>query len=73
MDQLRPQGAPHERLITLVIDCPGHDRRYLIDRIELVWQPRQTFEQGLVFIVRRFLSNLGWCRAMLQLSGQPRS
>ena len=28
MDQLRPQGAPHARLITLVSDRPGHDRRY---------------------------------------------
>lgn len=31
MDQLRPQGAPHVRLITLVSERPGHDRRYSID------------------------------------------
>ena len=77
MDQLRPQGAPHTRLITLVSDRPGHDRRYAIDPTlicnELGWLPRHTFEQGLESTVRWFLSNLGWCRAMLQVSGQPRS
>ena len=65
MDQLRPQGAPHARLITMVSDRPGHDRRYAIDptRIhsELGWQPRHTFDQGLESTVRWFLNNLGWC------------
>ena len=50
MDQLRPQGAPHARLITLVNDRPGQDRRYSINPTlicgELGWQPRHTFEQG---------------------------
>ena len=77
MDQLRPQGAPHARLITLVSDRPGHDRRYAIDPTlicsELGWQPRQTFEQGLESTVRWFLDNLGWCKAMLQVSRQRRS
>ena len=31
MDKLRPKGAPHKRLITLVTDRPGHDKRYAID------------------------------------------
>ena len=43
MDQLRPQGAPHARLITLVSGRPGRDRRYAIDstliRSELGWHP----------------------------------
>ena len=77
MDQLRPQGAPHTRLITLVSDRPGHDRRYAIDpkliRNELEWQPRHTFEEGLESTVRCFLNNPDWCRAMLQVSRQPRS
>lgn len=43
-DVLRPEGAPHDRLITFVTDRPGHDRRYAIDperiRTELGWVPR---------------------------------
>ena len=70
MDELRPQGAPHSHLITLVNDRPGHDRRYAIDptliRSELGWQPRRTFEQGLEATVRWFLDNLAWCRAVQQ-------
>ena len=65
------------RLITLVSDRPGHDRRYSIDptliRKELGWQPRHTFEQGLESRVQWFLENLGWRKAMLQVSRQPRS
>ena len=68
MDQLRPQGAPHARLITLVSDRPGHDSRYSIDptliRKELGWQPRHTFEQGLESTVRWYLDNLDWCQAV---------
>ncbi len=30
MDEARPEGAPHDRLITYVTDRPGHDRRYAI-------------------------------------------
>ena len=77
MDQFCPQGAPHARLITLVSDRPGHDRRYSIDptliQSELGWQPRHTFEQGLESTVRWFLSNLGWCETVLQRSSQPRT
>ena len=73
MDQLRPQGAPHTRLITLVSDRPGHDRRYSIDptliRKELGWQPRHTFEQGLESTVRWFLNNLDWCQTVQQGNG----
>ena len=68
MDQLRPQGAPHASLITLVSDRPGHDRRYSIDPTlitsELGWEPRHTFEQGLASTVQWFLDNLEWCRAI---------
>ena len=77
MDQLSPQGAPHARLITLVSDRPGHDRRYAIDptliQSELGWQPRHTFEQGLEATVRWFLNNLEWCETVLQRSSQPRT
>jgi dTDP-glucose 4,6-dehydratase len=50
LDHLRPQGAPHARLITPVADRPGHDRRYAIDPSkishELGWQPRHDFQKG---------------------------
>ena len=72
-----PQGAPHARLITLVSDRPGHDRRYAIDpsliRNELGWQPRHTFDEGLESTVRWFLNNLDWCQKVLQRSSQTRS
>ena len=68
MDQLRPEGSPHARLISLVKDRPGHDRRYAIDasriRGELGWRPRHSFEQGLESTVRWTLDHRAWCEAM---------
>jgi dTDP-glucose 4,6-dehydratase len=68
MDQLRPEGAPHARLISLVKDRPGHDRRYAIDasriRSELGWQPRHSFAAGLESTVRWTLEHRAWCEAM---------
>lgn len=70
MDQLRPEAAPHARLITLVPDRPGHDRRYAIDpaRItdELGWQPLHDFDQGLEVTVRWYLNHLPWCDGVRQ-------
>ena len=67
MDSLRPGGAPHKRLITSVVDRPGHDRRYAIDAskitAELGWRPKQSFEQGLQATVRWYCNNLAWCAA----------
>jgi dTDP-glucose 4,6-dehydratase len=49
MDELRPQGAPHDKLIHFVTDRPGHDWRYAIDarkiRDELGWTRAQRFEE----------------------------
>ncbi len=63
LDELKPTGAPHSRLITPVTDRPGHDRRYAIDptRIsgELGWQPRHNFEEGLSATVRWYLEHRG--------------
>jgi len=51
MDEMHPQGAPHERLISFVPDRPGHDWRYAIDAAkighDLDWQPLETFESGI--------------------------
>jgi dTDP-glucose 4,6-dehydratase len=73
MDQLRPQGAPHARLITRVDDRPGHDRRYAIDAgkitSELGWKPRHSFEQGLEATVRWYLDHLDWCEQVRARAG----
>ena len=73
MDQLRPQGAPHARLITRVIDRPGHDRRYAIDASkitrELGWRPRHSFDQGLEATVSWYLEHLEWSQQVCQRTG----
>ena len=72
LDALRPDGAPHARLITHVTDRPGHDRRYAIDArkitSELGWRPRHSFDQGLEVSVRWILEHRKWCQRMWQRS-----
>jgi dTDP-glucose 4,6-dehydratase len=64
LDQLRPAGAPHARLITFVRDRPGHDRRYAIDarkiERELGWTPQERFESGLRRTVQWYLEHKSW-------------
>ncbi|MDF3606850.1 dTDP-glucose 4,6-dehydratase [Paracoccus sp. DMF-8] len=73
MDRLRPDAAPHDRLITFVTDRPGHDRRYAIDptriRTELGWRPSVTVEQGLRRTVEWYLENQDWWRPLLDRQG----
>jgi dTDP-glucose 4,6-dehydratase len=73
LDELRPAGAPHARLITPVTDRPGHDRRYAIDPMristELGWQPRHSFNSGLEATVRWYLQSLDWCAAVREQGG----
>ncbi|HWL55329.1 MAG TPA: dTDP-glucose 4,6-dehydratase [Paracoccus sp. (in: a-proteobacteria)] len=73
MDRLRPESAPHDRLITFVSDRPGHDRRYAIDptriRTELGWRPSVTVEEGLAKTVEWYLENEGWWRPLLDRKG----
>ncbi len=68
LDELVPEGIPHEALITFVADRPGHDRRYAIDagkiERELGWKPRETLETGMEKTVRWYLENRGWCEAV---------
>jgi dTDP-glucose 4,6-dehydratase len=68
MDEMRPEGAPHERLIRFVADRPGHDFRYAIDaskiRAELGWTPSVTLEEGLARTVAWYLENAEWWRAI---------
>ena len=73
MDESRPQGAPHARLISPVTDRPGHDRRYAIDAAkitaELGWKPSHSFEKGLEATVIWYLKNMAWCEAVKMRAG----
>ena len=71
MDRLRPDAAPHDRLITFVTDRPGHDRRYAIDptriREELGWRPSVTVEEGLAKTVEWYLENEDWWLSLIHI------
>lgn len=64
LDELHPEGAPHNRLITFVQDRPGHDRRYAIDAgkiaRDLGWKPQESFTSGLRKTVAWYLENTEW-------------
>jgi dTDP-glucose 4,6-dehydratase len=73
MDEMHPEGAPHDRLISFVADRPGHDARYAIDpsriHAELGWSPSLTLDEGLRRTVRWFLDNEAWWRPLLTRKG----
>jgi dTDP-glucose 4,6-dehydratase len=75
MDELHPEGAPHERLITFVEDRPGHDRRYAIDtskvKRHLGWHPRESFASGIRRTIEWYLANPEWIRQVT--SGEYRN
>jgi dTDP-glucose 4,6-dehydratase len=54
----------YKRLITLVKDRPGHDRRYAIncDKIkrELGWRQKFNFEEGLDITIKWYMDNHDW-------------
>ncbi|MFO1210825.1 MAG: dTDP-glucose 4,6-dehydratase [Amaricoccus sp.] len=68
MDEMVPEGGPHERLVAFVTDRPGHDFRYAINaakiRDELGWQPSVTLDEGLRRTVRWYLDNRDWWQAI---------
>ena len=71
IDELAPQlGGKSRKLITLVKDRPGHDRRYAIDstkiQTELGWKPAHTFEQGMRETVQWYLNNQEWVQQVKQ-------
>jgi dTDP-glucose 4,6-dehydratase len=73
LDEMRPDGAPHARLITFVADRPGHDLRYAIDpariREELGWRPSVTLAEGLRRTVAWYLANESWWGPLQGRSG----
>ncbi|MEI4195523.1 dTDP-glucose 4,6-dehydratase [Roseovarius sp. E0-M6] len=73
LDELRPETAPHDRLITFVTDRPGHDARYAIDparmRSELGWRPSVTVDEGLRRTVAWYLAHEDWWRALQDRDG----
>jgi dTDP-glucose 4,6-dehydratase len=70
LDELRPAGRPHERLIEFVKDRPGHDRRYAIDpskiERELGFRPKMSFEEGIRKTVEWYLEHRTWCDRITQ-------
>jgi dTDP-glucose 4,6-dehydratase len=64
LDELRPAGAPHARLIRFVADRPGHDRRYAMNAQkiarELGWKPAERFETGLRKTIEWYLGHMEW-------------
>ena len=69
LDELRPDGAPHERLVRHVTDRPGHDRRYAMDSGKLAaalgWRPTERFESGLRKTVVWYLENGNWVEGIM--------
>jgi dTDP-glucose 4,6-dehydratase len=59
-----------EDMIKYVQDRPGHDRRYAIDaskiRRELGWEPKYTFDTGIVQTIDWYLNNRGWWEPLRQ-------
>jgi len=76
LDDRRPAGAPHDRLISFVADRPGHDFRYAIDaskiRRELGWRPSMNLEAGLNRTVDWYLANEAWWRPLQERAGVGR-
>ena len=74
-DQIRPQHAPHARLITFVPDRPGHDWRYAVDGAklsgELGWRPREPLESGLRKTVEWFLARPEPAEPPPPIEGRP--
>ncbi len=70
LDEVAPDvRGVHERLITFVVDRPGHDQRYAIDpsRLfqELGWSPRESFESGLRRTIAWYLDRSDWWKPLV--------
>jgi dTDP-glucose 4,6-dehydratase len=68
-----PREGGYRRLITFVVDRPGHDRRYAIDasalRTDLAWEPAETFTTGLRRTIRWYLDHRAWVDDLVRRHG----
>jgi dTDP-glucose 4,6-dehydratase len=66
LDELLPDSPyiPHQGLIQMIPDRPGHDRCYAMDiskiNRELGWVPRHSLSSGIADTVSWYLSNQDW-------------
>lgn len=71
LDRLSPRkdGYSYREQIEFVADRPAHDRRYAIDaskiRRELGWEPRYSFEAGMLETITWYLQNKEWTEEIL--------
>jgi len=72
MDQLFPHSAPHQRLVKMVNDRPGHDKRYAINAHKICeklgWRPNYSFETGIEMTVRWYVAHQHWCQSVREKS-----
>lgn len=65
LNVLVPKSQDYKKQIHFVKDRPGHDKRYAIDtrkiEKELGWVPEETFETGLMKMVKWYINNQLWC------------
>ncbi len=70
LDECAPASpyVPHNQLIRMVADRPGHDRRYAMDitkiKRELGWKPRQSLASGLMKTVQWYLTHPDWVESV---------
>ncbi len=70
LDECAPASPyiPHNQLIRMVADRPGHDRRYAMDITkisrELGWKPRQSLSSGLMKTAQWYLTHPDWIEAI---------
>ena len=74
IDEQAPHlGGGSRKLITLVNDRPGHDRRYAMDaskiKRELGWTPAYTFERGIQETLQWYLENQKWVETVKSPKG----
>ena len=72
LDLKLPSQSPFSKLIELVEDRPGHDRRYSIDssliKRDLGWEKRHNFQEALLKTVEWYLDNQNWCEKIKKQS-----